>query len=863
MCLYVSDKILKLFSPEILNIDSGPYDSIYLKLSGHCFSFVIGCIYRPPAGTSLNSMENDSIFYSALDSCFKMFSNIVLVGDFNYPNIKWGNNLYSGTNSSENDFIYTLNSNNITQLVYQPTRFRQFNAPSTLDLVLTSDPGLVSRVECGCPVGISDHCSIEVDIQVINYQCSKIETKTYNSISYDNVNNHLHAHDWSQFYQLDGIELQWNYFLSLIKNVVKQNTRVHQVSRAFRKPWISGSLISRVRHKKRLWIRYKRTNSSDDYSLHRLFANQLKIDINDAREKFQDSLTDRPKAFYGYLRKHTASRVSRPILRNSMGNLCSSDSEAADLLATYFASVFTSSGGVPIPDFNFNKPQEILSSAKIDEESLQREINTLSLTSAPGPDGVSPRIIKYCAVNLVKPMLKMFSTSMVSGRLPGAWLEAIVTPIFKRGDKCNCENYRPVSLTSVVCKIMEKLIAKCILDYLHDHELIPRTQHGFLPGRSAVTNLLSSVNMWTRQLDAGHTVDVVYLDFSKAFDRVPHNLLLYKLSRIGIGGCLLNWIHGFLSERSFAVRVGGSLSGAVRVASGVPQGSVLGPLLFVLYTVDLLAHLGCDHVAYADDLKIYGPSSESLSRIQPSLNCVANWCSEWSLPINTDKCSVLYLGHNNPKNRYCLDGSTNVNEVASQRDLGVVIDNKLSWSEQCVSASRRAYAVFYNLKRIFKSPSSIICKRLYTTYIRPHLEYASPVWRPHLQKDQKMLDRVQHAVTRWPLDFKLLQYSDRLKKMNLPSLEARQRRSDLVQTYRIINDLLPDGRDCFLVIGNSTRLRGHKFKMRKEPFRTACRQRFLTNRVFEDWNALSPEVVNARDVYQFKKKLEAVIVTSE
>jgi hypothetical protein len=339
--------------------------------------------------------------------------------------------------------------------------------------------------------------------------------------------------------------------------------------------------------------------------------------------------------------------------------------------------------------------------------------------------------------------------------LPTQWLEAVVTPIFKKGDKCKAENYRPISLTSSTCKLFEKVLVRQLLEFLGNKNVVPINQHGYIPGRSAITTLLTSCNQWTKLLDTGKTVDIVYLDFSKAFDRVPHSLLLHKLERCGINGHVLNWIAAFLSSRTLAVKVGSVLSGKKLVISGVPQGSVRGRLLFTLYTSDLLARLQCPFAAYADDVKIFSSSNEcrDINKLQIDLNFVTEWSDQWCLPLNPDKCSVMYLGFNNPKKIYQL-GNRDITVVENQNDLFVLVNNKLNWGNRSARAARRASGVFHSIKRAFSKPSPELCSRLFKMYIRPHLEYAISVWRPYHVKDIHTLNRVQHAVTRWPTGFK-------------------------------------------------------------------------------------------------------------
>jgi hypothetical protein len=222
-----------------------------------------------------------------------------------------------------------------------------------------------------------------------------------------------------------------------------------------------------------------------------------------------------------------------------------------------------------------------------------------------------------------------------------------VRPIFKNGDKFDAANYRPVSLTSLVVKAMESIIYDQMVRFLLDCSLIPLQQHGSLPGKSIQSNLFGCLADWTREVDNGNSVDVLYLDFSKAFDRVPKRRLISKLQHLGITKNLLAWINAFLSERTFCVRVGGSYSRPVSVHSGVPQGSVLGPLLFIAYTANLGYILRSPFATYADDIKVYNISNQSMA-LEQDLLAIHDWSCDWLLPLNSDKCGVLHIGNTNP-----------------------------------------------------------------------------------------------------------------------------------------------------------------------------------------------------------------------
>nr|VZI22024.1 unnamed protein product [Spirometra erinaceieuropaei] len=264
------------------------------------------------------------------------------------------------------------------------------------------------------------------------------------------------------------------------------------------------------------------------------------------------------------------------------------------------------------------------------------ELLRLKESKSPGPDEIPAKILKELAGELSKPLSMLFHTSFETGYLPPDWKSAWITPLHKGGSRVSANNYRPVSLTSICCKIMEKIIKQQLMQFLEQNHLLSDSQHGFRKGRSCVTNLLYCLEHWTRAVDRGDMVHATYIDFKKAFDSVPHHRLLYKLSRAGVRGKLLKWIRSFLIGRSQAVHVGDQQSTEVAVKSGVPQGSVLGPTLFLVYVNDCANELNCDVAMFADDIKIWSTirSEFDEARLQTSLDHLEQWSKDWLLPFN-------------------------------------------------------------------------------------------------------------------------------------------------------------------------------------------------------------------------------------
>lgn len=440
--------------------------------------------------------------------------------------------------------------------------------------------------------------------------------------------------------------------------------------------------------------------------------------------------------------------------------------------------------------------------------------------------------------------------------MPREWTHALVIPIFKKGDKYDPANYRPISLTCSLCKILEKIVVREMTPYLVENKVITLHQHGFLPRRSTATNLLECLNNWTKHLDGGQPVDVIYLDYQKAFDRVPFGRLLYKLHHYGIRGGLLSWIDGLLRKRTFQVRVEGCCSGTYEVLSGVPQGSVIGPLLFLAYISDLPLEVSTNISLFADDTKLYCNPLTQLDDFLKDVRMLEEWTSKWLLTLNESKCTVLHLGRNNPRIIYTINGTV-VKSVSSQRDLGVVITEDLKWETHINCMVKKANSLVYMVKKAFSDKSISLVGKVYRSFIRPKLEYCHSIWNPYYSKDIELVERVQRRVTKIPTEMKSVTYEERIKLYGIPTLKARRDRGDLIETFKILNGdyHLNPGNDFFIMSSNR-HLRGHSKKLSTEKCSSLTRKNFLTNRVVYRWNVLGEPTVGAPNKNIFKNRLD-------
>ncbi|BHF64219.1 hypothetical protein SprV_0200721900 [Sparganum proliferum] len=478
-----------------------------------------------------------------------------------------------------------------------------------------------------------------------------------------------------------------------------------------------------------------------------------------------------------------------------------------------------------------------------------------------GPDAIPPKLLKELAPEMSKPLALILHTSFVTGCLPSDWKSATITPLFKGGSRASANNYRPVSLTSICCKIMEKIIKKALMQFLEQHHPLSDAQHGFRSGRSCLTNLLFTLERWTKARDEGNVVHAIYIDFKTALDSLSHQRLLHKLRNGGISGCLLVWIQSFLAGRSQIVQVGRQQSSEVGVVSGVPQGSVLGPTLFLVFINDCVKDLDCDAILFVDDIKLRKVihNAADADHLQANLNRLEDWSKRWLMPFNISKCNFLQLGSSRasiPRTYFLHD--IPLQQVDSQKDLGVWIASSLKRTLRCAKAAKLATATLQLIKRAFMGFDPDCFSKIFETFARPHLECAIQAWRPWAAKDYTVLGKVQRRATKMTQGLGALPYETRLSTLKLFPLSYRQLRGDHILTFRIINglDCCLDPTDYFTQ-ANTPTLRGHPLKLREGKAGTNGRKFFFSNRVVAAWNALPTDVAAASCVNFFKCRLDA------
>ena len=523
-----------------------------------------------------------------------------------------------------------------------------------------------------------------------------------------------------------------------------------------------------------------------------------------------------------------------------------------------FQSVFvTENPEEELPEVVDRYQGPVIDKIEVSVTQVSKLLSDVNIHKSMGPDGIHPRFLKECYKEIAEPITLIIEESLATGLVPGYWRLAMICPIFKKGTKTDPLNYRPVSLTCIICKICEIIVREKIVLHLEGEGILSTSQHGFRQKRSTLTNLLEYMEVLTKAVDHQIPVDVNYLDCRKAFDTVPHRRLLLKMYKYGIRGDILKWVESFLTGREQYVEIRGTKSEKLNITSGVPQGSVLGPVLFLIFINDLVDELECPVLLFADDAKIFVEinSEEDLAAMERDLCRLQRWSENWLIQFNVEKCSTMHIGHRNPRVMYELNGNS-LKTSELEKDLGVWISSDLKPAQHIGKVTAKANRIVGLIKRNFSYMDIEMCKSLYTSLVRPHIEYAVQSWSPYFKKDILELEKVQRRMTKLVPEIKDLPYEERCDRLGLTTLEKRRMRGDLIETYKILHGCENIDRQLFFELSDlSTRTNTFKLKKR-EHWRTVTRANTFSVRVINNWNSLPEEVVAAPSVGAFKHRLD-------
>ena len=816
----------------------------------------ITLVYRPPSSKEENTKELCKLIESAPE-------NSIFIGDFNFPSIDWK---YKTADKKCEEFLQCTKDCEYDQLVDFKTHIRG----NLLDLVLAKNPEKIINIEPLGNLGNSDHTIILTEVLFKSKYC---KTKEYISDwkngDLEALSTYLNNVKWNEELNQRSADESWNYLKTTIHKGMDLFIPKVLRRQANKPKWMTKKVMRLIRTKQRRYNLFMQTRSPENENDFKKAQKECKKAVRGAKRKFEQLIATNgnKRPFNSYITSKTKNRTGVGPLKVNNETI-TDDKQMASVLNQSFCSVFTreDTNNVPFcPQLSNGTIRDIV----FDQNEVREKILKLKPGTAQGPDKIPARILKDNVDILSFPLSIIFNKSMRSGDVPQDWKLANVTPIFKKGSKHKPENYRPVSLTSISCKLMESIIRDRVNSHLLRNLLINPSQHGFMKNKSCATNLLEFMERITNIIDEGDPADVVYLDFSKAFDKVPKVRLLAKIKAHGIEGRVLNWISEWLTDRKQRTVLNGSYSEWCMVLSGVPQGSVLGPLAFILYIndIDVTAELISILRKFADDTKLGHrvKTEEDRQVLQDCLDKLFEWSIEWCMDFNIQKCKVLHVGRTNKNFEYTMNGVI-LESVDKERDIGVITDKTLKPSLQCSEAARRATGVLTQISKAFLYRDRVTFLKLYTQFVRCHLEFSVTAWSPWTVSDKEVLEKVQIKAVNLITGLKGKTYLEKLNELGLLTLDQRRKRFDLIQTFKIIRgyDKVEAGTWFTLVgpeVARPTRLMGYKDNIVPKHSRMDLRQNFYSNRVANQWNSLPTNIKEAKSINIFKNLLDKHLFT--
>lgn len=770
-------------------------------------------VYMPPPVTNESLRIFTDKATSNLEACHDDHCCLIL-GDFNMSSISW---LINPNDDTENcvkpsdyenrellcKFVDFLTFNNL----------KQFNKVTNLqykilDLVLFNG-GKLQVCECSHPIRNIDkfHPPLEVTLKSkklsINKNTPSTRRHNFYKADYKSINDYLKTVAWEdEFSSCSSLNEMVERFYNILHCAILKYVPLTKPRNCTYPIWYSRHLIYLLKQKNKYHAKMKKYENPLDTIEFEYLRDDCKKLIKVCYNRYilglENELMKNPKIFWTHVKNIRKNSNSYPDSMTLNDITSSSPGDIPDMFGKHFASVYVvdNEKNDSAPSLaSLVEPLDTIGHFEFSPVEIKRKLKKIDPSKGKGPDNTHPLLLKNCANLLSVPLAYLFNRSLQTGIFPDAWKEARVVPIYKNGKKDEICNYRPISIISAIPKLFESLVHSVI--YSHVQKYITTKQHGFMAKRSTDTNLILFTSEVREIVDQNLQMDAVYTDFSKAFDKVNHKILINKLHAFGITDNVLKWCASYLSGRSLRVVVNGKESQPFIAHSGIPQGSILGPLFFSVFINDITRVVNySDIYLFADDLKLVKSvrNDSDVKYLQDDIDNIQKWCIKNKMILNTTKCLHIKYTRKSCKlqSEYFIDGKK-LQEVSTVRDLGIHIDSKLRFSEhidKIISEANRSLGFILRSTKGFRKPSTVI--KLYDCLVRSKLEYGSTVWNPNYKVHIDRIERIQIKLIR-SLSYRFKPpksaqtYTDKLKHFNLHQLSFRRSHQDLLFLHKLLN----------------------------------------------------------------------------
>jgi exonuclease III len=792
-------------------------------------------VYRAPWATSSDNKE----LCTHLELISARHRSLVIVGDFNLPQYK-PSGMSPCVNITNHPILRFISENNLTQLVQQPSRLGAF-----LDLIFVSPNFANSNVTYLPPIAGSDHSSQLLSIQGV-LSPSVIGTTT--AVNVEHLNSILSLINWDFIFS--GC-LTVDDFAFHLESVLKESIMKCTTTRCrFRRQRLPRHIVMLLRAKKKAWRRGQLCGNLDPYY-------ELRRTTQAAIRQFRRNTESRliyngnRSKFFAYINRSLGK--SRHPIQINVNGVAVSDNVAANTFSQYFATHFSQSK--QLSNYPESRCDITLQHFNCTENDIILALKSCS-TSNCSIDGISYRILKSVAQHIIYPLKVICQHSFNDGLFPSMWKQATISPLYKgQGDRASVDSYRPISICSCLGKIVEKVACSQLSLYIHSNNLLLGSQHGFVPGKSTLTNLLEFDHHIANALTSGHPYDIVSFDLKKAFDKAPHHRIAEALAEIGICSRALSWLINFLAGRSQRVRVADNYSNPTCVTSGLVQGSCLGPILWTVFVDKLLRRLHHNNVAFADDFKFCADVSISNQNdVQDDINVVINWSKDYDMPLSTEKTLVMHCGPRQPYHVYHLDGRP-LNSVDHFSDLGIVRCSNGGYSTHYINLVNKARKIGGAIRHTFLKSNKKLLWPAFETYVIPILMYCCQAWNTNKISDIKLIESVQRRFTKGIFEVKHLSYLDRLRELDVLSLENRRFYADMVLLFRCLHGQLGVIPAQLGISTTSSCTRGNGTLLKQRRATSKVTDKLFCVRVPPLWNKLPRHVTECKCLSSFKRLL--------
>ena len=845
-----------------------------IKLNG--FTLIVGVCYRQPnQKADVNDLFIDSLENTLSSIHVKGNQVIALLGDFNDRCQIWD----SDHKDSELGLkLYRLvQSLNFSQLITKPTRRNNI-----LDLLITDSPNYFMNVDVMPSFDNLDHSIIHgmLNLHPPKTKLFKRKIILYDRGDYQLLNDLLFSVDWDHFFShFDDLDTLTNSLTELLLEFIERCVPVKQVTiRSRDKPGMTHEVRKLFKTAKKLHKRAKRTGNLTDLEHFRNARRLAKTSFRKAKSKFYQDISEKltnpatcnktywklNKLVYG---AKSSSKI--PDLKDADSDVTKNEDKAA-LFNRFFAEQCSLASGLDddqLPDFHLLTDSS-LDSITTTPAEVHKILRSLNVSKASGPDGISNKILKECADSLCAPLARLFNMSFQLGQFPSSWKLANVVPIHKKNDRHAVNNYRPVSLLCTMSKVLERIVHTRLYDYCESNNLLTDKNSGFKKSDSTTNQLVYITHKISQALDSKEDACLVFLDLSKAFDRVWHRGLLFKLRRLGLSQIVIQWFSSYLTNRVQQVVVDGATSQPLSITAGVPQGSILGPLLFLVYINDLVDRLICNVFLFADDtflLDIFSDPTSSSVRINTDLSTLAEWGDTWKMifcPVKTNYMVVSnkLLPVNYPD---VVFKGTVLEKIGLHKHLGLYINNKFNWNDHIdltiVKAKRRINCI-NNIRHLL--PRRSLCS-LYRSMVLPIIEYGDVIYdNCSLMKSLDLENVQRRAALLCTGAYRHTSNDALLSELGWQPLRIRRQIHKLSLFYKMSHSLTPSYLQSIVprAVENRYRLRSATNATLPIPYSrlSSTRNAFIHSTV-KLWNTLCTETRSADSLYSFKRKIKQAL----